>query len=210
AVRAGGRAGGAARARNARAAARDGSRLLLRARAAPVVTAYLIFLGLLAAERVLELRLSRRNAARAFARGAFEIGRAHYRWMRLLHTAFFASCALEVLVWRREIDLRLAIPMLALALAAQALRYWAIATLGERWNVRVIVVPGQPVETGGPYRWLRHPNYLAVVIEGFAVPLAGGAWLTAIAFTALNAWLLGVRIRAEERALTQHCEFQRK
>ncbi|HXK26389.1 MAG TPA: isoprenylcysteine carboxylmethyltransferase family protein [Myxococcota bacterium] len=175
-----------------------------------MVTAYLVFLGLLAAERVLELALSRRNAARAFARGAFEIGQAHYRWMRLLHIAFFASCALEVLVSRRQIDLRLAIPMLALALAAQGLRYWAIATLGERWNVRVIVMPGQPVETGGPYRWLRHPNYLAVVIEGFAVPLAGGAWLTAIAFTALNAWLLCVRIRAEERALTQHCEFQRK
>jgi methyltransferase len=172
-----------------------------------MVTAYLFFLGLLAAERVFELRLSRRNAERAFARGAFETGQAHYRWMRALHTAFFASCALEVLVSGRAIDPRLALPMLAAALAAQGLRYWAIATLGDRWNVRVIVTPGQPVETGGPYRWLRHPNYLAVVIEGIAVPLAGGAWLTALWFTAANAWLLWVRIRAEERALSEHCEF---
>ena len=175
-----------------------------------MVTAYLILLGLLAAERMWELHLSRRNAARALARGGLEVGQAHFRWMRILHSAFFASCALEVLLSRREIDLRLAIPMLALALAAQGLRYWAIATLGERWNVRVIVMPGQPVETGGPYRWLRHPNYLAVVIEGIAVPLAGGAWLTAIVFSALNAWLLWVRIRTEERALAQHCEFERK
>ena len=175
-----------------------------------MVTAYLILLALLGAERVFELRLSRRNRERALARGAIEIGQAHFRWMRVLHGVFFASCALEVLLLRREIDLRLALPMLALALAAQALRYWAIATLGERWNVRVIVMPGQPVETGGPYRWLRHPNYLAVVIEGVAVPLVAGAWITALVFTALNAWLLSVRIRTEERALAQHCEFERK
>jgi methyltransferase len=175
-----------------------------------VVTAYLVFLALLAAERVFELRLSRRNAEHALARGAIESGRAHYRWMRALHTALFVSCALEVLVLRRAIDPRLAAPMLAAALAAQALRYWAIATLGERWNVRVIVTPGEPVVTGGPYRWLRHPNYLAVVIEGFAVPLLGGAWLTALWFSAANAWLLFVRIRAEERALAEHCEFEQK
>jgi methyltransferase len=175
-----------------------------------MVTAYLILLALLAAERVWELHVSRRNRERALARGAIEIGQGHFRWMRILHAAFFASCALEVLWFRREIDVRLALPMLALALAAQGLRYWSIATLGERWNVRVIVMPGQPVETGGPYRWLRHPNYLAVVIEGIAVPLVGGAWITALAFSALNAWLLSVRIRAEERALAQHCEFERK
>jgi methyltransferase len=175
-----------------------------------MVTAYLILLALLGAERSFELRLSRRNRERALARGAIEVGQAHFRWMRILHTAFLASCALEVVLLRREADPWLAFPMLALALAAQGLRYWAIATLGERWNVRVIVLPGEPVETGGPYRWLRHPNYLAVVIEGIAVPLAGGAWITAAVFSALNAWLLAVRIRAEERALAQHCEFERR
>ena len=78
-------------------------------------------------------------------------------------------------------------PMLALVLASQALRWWCIATLGRRWNTRVIVVPGLPLVTGGPYRWLRHPNYVAVVVEGVALPLVHAAWVTALVFTVLNA-----------------------
>jgi methyltransferase len=173
-----------------------------------MVRAYLALLALVAAERIFELWLSRRNAARAFARGGIELGQAHFRWMRALHAGFLASCALEVVWLGRGFDARLALPMLALVLAAQALRYWAVSTLGPRWNVRVIVVPGEPVVTSGPYRWLRHPNYLAVVIEGLALPLAHGAWLTALAFSALNAWLLTLRIRTEERALAEHCGFE--
>lgn len=172
-----------------------------------MVNAYLALLALVAAERAFELWLSQRNAARAFARGGIELGQSHYRWMRALHAGFLASCALEVVGLERAFDARIALPMLALALAAQALRYWSIATLGPRWNVRVIVVPGEPVVTSGPYRWLRHPNYLAVVIEGFALPLIHGAWLTALVFSALNAWLLTLRIRTEERALAEHCSF---
>lgn len=172
-----------------------------------MVSGYLALLALVGFERLYELRLSRRNAALAFARGGFEVGQGHFRWMSALHVAFLASCGLEVVLLQRTFDARLALPMLALALAAQALRYWAIATLGPRWNVRVIVVPGLPVVTGGPYRWLRHPNYLAVVLEFVALPLLHGAWLTALTFSALNAWLLRVRIGAEERALAQHCEF---
>ncbi len=173
-----------------------------------MVSAYLVFLALIGVERLFELRLSRRNAALALAAGGFEVGQSHFPWMGALHFAFLASCALEVSLLQRALDLRLALPMLALALAAQGLRYWAIATLGSRWNVRVIVVPGLPVITAGPYRWLRHPNYLAVVIEMAAIPLIHGAWLTALTFSALNAWLLSVRIRAEERALAEHCEFE--
>jgi methyltransferase len=94
-----------------------------------------------------------------------------------------------------------------LALAAQGLRYWAIATLGRRWNVRVIVVPGLAAVHDGPYRFMRHPNYVAVVLEGFAVPLMHGAWATAIAFTLLNAWLLRTRVRCEETALRDHCDY---
>ncbi len=168
--------------------------------------AYFALLALLAAERLYELRISRRNAERALARGAVEAGRAHFAWMRALHAGFLAACALEVALLARPFDARLGLPMLALALAAQALRYWAIATLGARWNVRVIVTPGEPVVTSGPYRWLRHPNYAAVVLEGFAIPLIHSALLTALAFSALNAWLLRVRIRVEERALAEHCD----
>jgi methyltransferase len=101
----------------------------------------------------------------------------------------------------------LAAACLVVVVAAQALRYWAIASLGERWNVRVIVEPGIPVEVHGPYRYLRHPNYVAVVLEGLAVPLVHGAWLTALAFSVSNAVLLAVRIRCEERALGTHCAY---
>jgi len=169
-------------------------------------TAYLALLVLLALERGFELWLSRRNAALAFARAGVELGRAHYVWMRLLHTSFFLACALEVLLLHRTFDARLGLPMLLLAGAAQALRYWAITTLGPCWNVRVIVVPGAPVVTAGPYRWLRHPNYAAVIAEGIAVPLVHGAWLTALGFTLANAWLLRTRMRVEERALGDYCD----
>ena len=168
--------------------------------------AYCAFLAGIAAERLFELRLSKRNAAAAFARGGIEVGREHFGAMRALHAVFLGACALEVVLLQRTFEPLLGWPMLALALGAQSLRYWAIASLGPRWNVRVIVTPGDPVVTSGPYRWLRHPNYLAVVIEGFAIPLIHGAWISAALFSALNAWLLRVRIRVEESALAEHCE----
>ncbi len=171
------------------------------------VRLYLAFLALVAAERGIELAVSRRNAARALARGGIEVGERHFAAMRLLHGIFLVACAAEVVWLRRPFIPALGVPMLVLVLAAQALRWWAVATLGSRWNVRVIVVPGEPAIATGPYRWLRHPNYLAVVVEGFALPLVHGAWLTAVVFSALDAWLLAIRIRAEERALADHCDY---
>lgn len=168
---------------------------------------YLALLAALGVERLYELRLSKRNAAQALAQGGVEFGRAHFRVMALLHATFLAACAAEVVLLQRPFVASLGVPMLALAIAAQALRYWAIRTLGPRWNVRVIVVPGAPVVTGGPYRFLRHPNYVAVVLEGFAIPLIHGAWLTALVFSLANALLLAVRIRCEERALAAHCDY---
>jgi methyltransferase len=168
---------------------------------------YLGFLAALGLERLAELRRSARNAAWAFERGGIELGRRHYRVMQGLHGAFLAACAAEVVGLHRPFDPALGLPMLALALAAQALRAWAIASLGPHWNVRVIVVPGAPVVRRGPYRFLRHPNYAAVAIEGFAVPLVHGAWLTALAMSLANAALLAVRIRCEERALAAHCDY---
>ena len=173
-----------------------------------MVIPYLAFLALLALERLVELHISRRNAARAFARGGVEVGQRHFRVMKLLHGAFLGACAAEVLLLRRPVAPALGWPMLGLALGAQALRYWAIASLGPHWNVRVIVVPGARAVTSGPYRWLRHPNYLAVAIEGVAVPLIHSAWWTALGFSAANAALLAVRIRCEERALAEHCDYE--
>jgi len=171
------------------------------------VALYLALLGALGLERLHELRLSTRNAAWAMSQGGVEYGRAHFRVMALLHGTFLAACAAEVVLLGRPFVAWLGFPMLALALAAQALRYWAIRTLGPRWNVRVIVVPGAPAVTAGPYRFLRHPNYVAVVVEGFAIPLIHGAWLSALVFSAANALLLVVRIRCEERALAEHCDY---
>ncbi|MFC7403571.1 isoprenylcysteine carboxyl methyltransferase family protein [Georgenia alba] len=152
-------------------------------------------------ERLAELRVSRRNAAWSLARGGVESGAGHYPVMVVLHTGLLLGALTEVWLRRPDVPVELAAPMLALALGAQALRWWCIATLGPRWNTRVIVVPGMPLVASGPYRWIRHPNYVAVVIEGFALPLVHAAWITAAVFTVANAFLMVVRIRAENRAL---------
>jgi methyltransferase len=166
-----------------------------------MVTAYLGALGLLGVERLYELLLSRRNAEAVLARGGLEVGHAHFRVMAVVHTLFLFSCAAEVVLLGRVFPGALGAASIAAAIAAQALRYWAIRTLGESWNVRIIVVPNAPPVTRGPYRFLRHPNYLAVIVEMIAVPMAHGAWITAVVFSIANALLLVLRIRTEERAL---------
>jgi len=162
---------------------------------------YLCFLALLGLERFAELLLSLRNARAARAAGAVEAGRGHYPVMVAFHSLFLVSCALEVVLGHRPFPGPLGWAALVVALAAQALRYWAVATLGVRWNTRVLVWPGLAPVTAGPYRFLRHPNYLAVVLEVLAVPLIHGAWITALVFSAGNVLLLRVRIRTEEQAL---------
>ncbi len=161
---------------------------------------YLAFLVVLLAQRFGELALSRRNERRLAARGGHEHGAAHFPWIVGVHVLFPLLLGFEVIglgarpgpswpLW------------LALWLAAQALRYWAVRALGERWTVKIWVLPGEPLVARGPYRWLRHPNYVAVVLELLAAPLMFGAWRTAIVITLLNALALRVRIREEEKAL---------
>lgn len=161
-----------------------------------------VYLVALVVERIVELVLSKRNAAKAFARGGVEVGQAHYRVMTAFHTLFLIACVVEA----KPFDNVLFFAFLPGALAAQALRWWAIRTLGERWNTRVIVVPGAEPVTQGPYRFMKHPNYLAVVIELFCVPMMMGAFFTAVFFSVGNAVLLWVRIRAEEKALGEKWE----
>ncbi|MCR6030930.1 hypothetical protein GGQ22_05680 [Nocardioides sp. zg-579] len=154
-------------------------------------------------ERVAELVVSNRNAAWSLARGGVESGRGHYPFMVVLHTGLLVGALVEVWVRRPDPPSALVWSMLVLCLASQGLRWWCIRTLGQQWNTRVIVVPGAPRVTGGPYRWIPHPNYVAVVVEGVALPLVGGAWITALVFTVLNAGLLATRIRAEDAALAR-------
>jgi methyltransferase len=162
---------------------------------------FTLLVAAVALERVAELVVSRRNAAWSFARGGVETGERHYGVMVALHTGLLLASLLEV--WRRDPPFVpvLGWSMLALVVASQALRWWCIATLGRRWNTRVIVVPGLPLVSSGPYRYLSHPNYVAVVVEGLALPLVHSAWLTAVVFTACNAFLLRVRLRVEVAAL---------
>jgi methyltransferase len=153
-------------------------------------------------ERLAELVVSKRNAAWSLARGGVESGRRHFVVMVVLHTGLLVGALVEVWLLRPPFVPLLGWTMLALVLASQALRWWCITTLGHQWNTRVIVVPGLPRVTRGPYRFLAHPNYVAVVVEGFALPLVHSAWITALVFTLCNAVLLSVRIRVENRALT--------
>ena len=167
-------------------------------------TSLLAYEALVAAvvlERCAELVLSKRHARALFARGAVEHGAGHYPPMVALHTAFLVGCAIEPWLANRPFLPALGIPMLVVALGAQGLRWWAISTLGVHWNTRVIVLPAAPRIRSGPYRWFPHPNYVAVIAEGIALPLVHSAWITALTFTVLNAFLLGVRVRTEDAAL---------
>ena len=167
------------------------------------MTWYLILLFVVAVERLAELVLAQRNLAWSRARGGVEIGAGHYPVMVALHLALLVGCAVEVTVMQRPFIPALAWPMLALVVAAQGLRWWCITTLGRQWNTRVVVIPGAPRIGGGPYRWISHPNYVAVAIEGLALPLVHSAWVTALAFTTLNAALLSTRVSVENSALAR-------
>lgn len=164
--------------------------------------AYVVLILATGVERIVELVISTRNARAALAQGGTEFGQRHFPWMVALHTGLLLACLAEVWLGDRPFVAWLGWPMLVLVVLSQALRYWCISSLGQQWNTRVIVVPGLNLVKRGPYRWMPHPNYVAVVIEGFALPLVHTAWITAIAFTILNAvLLLGFRIPVENRAL---------
>ena len=165
------------------------------------LTFFTVLVALVGLERLAELVVSNRNATWSLAQGGRETGRGHYAVMVVLHTGLLVGMLVEAWVRRPEVPVLLAGSMLALAVASQALRWWCITTLGRRWNTRVIVVPGLPLVRSGPYRFLGHPNYVAVVVEGIALPLVHAAWVTAVVFTVANAALMRVRLRVENEAL---------
>jgi methyltransferase len=162
---------------------------------------FTLLIALVGVERLAEMVVAKRNAAWSFARGGIETGRGHWPWMVLLHTGLLIGCLVEVWVADRPFIPVLGWTMLVLVIASQGLRWWCIQTLGRQWNARVIVVPGSRRVARGPYRWFSHPNYVAVVVEGFALPLVHTAWVTALVFTILNAAVLTARLRAESQAL---------
>jgi methyltransferase len=165
------------------------------------MTWYLLLIGAVAVERLAEVVVAERHRSVSKECGGVEFGAGHYPAMVTLHTALLAGCLLEPVLLHRPFIPALGWPMLLIAVAAQALRWWCITTLGYQWNTRVIVIPGAERVTGGPYRFLPHPNYVAVIAEGIALPLVHTAWITALVFTILNAVLLRTRIHVENRAL---------
>jgi methyltransferase len=169
----------------------------LRVTAAGGVTAAEIILALVTAQRGAELVLSRYNTQRLMAQGAIEVAASHYPLMVAVHACWLAA------LWAFGHDQPVNTAALAFYLALQVLRGWVMATLGPRWTTRIIVLPDAPLVTAGPYRFLRHPNYAVVVGEIAVLPLTLHLPELAVAFTALNAIVLFVRIRAEDRAL-QH------
>lgn len=166
-------------------------------------TAFVGLVGLVGMERIAELVVSSRHVRAAKARGGVERGLGHYPVMVALHTGLLAGAVVEVWLADRLFQPWLGWPMVAVVVAAQALRWWCIRTLGPSWSTRVVVVPGAPLVHAGPYRFLRHPNYVAVVAEGVALPLVHTSWVTALVFTAANAVVLRTRIRCEDTALRE-------
>lgn len=167
---------------------------------------FYVFVLLIILQRFVELNIAKRNYMWATSQGGLEFGREHYKWMVLLHTSFFVALVLEYILFQPILPSWWMLPMIVFILA-QGLRIWAIQSLGAYWNTRIVIIPGTVLEIRGPYRWIRHPNYLAVILEIATIPLIFGLYITASLFTLLNALVLIQRIRIEEQELLQHTSY---
>ncbi len=165
-------------------------------------TLLVLAVALVALQRLLELVLSRRNERILRTRRAVERGQGHYPLIVAMHVLWLLSTFVEGTLRGPEFPAFWPVP-LALFLLVQPLRYWAIFSLGENWNTKILVVPGAQLVRRGPYRYIRHPNYVVVVVEILTFPLIFGAWITALVFSILNAVLLSIRVREENRALAE-------
>jgi methyltransferase len=171
----------------------------------------IVFLGLLlgvAMLRFVELRISKLHQKEMAARGAAKIDEPKFRWMVLLHTAILLGAALEVILLRRPFIPWLAGSMFAVFLAANAVRWWVIRSLGEHWNVQVVDSTRLGVVTSGPFRYVRHPNYAAVFAEMLALPLIHTAWITAAAGAIAHTGVLAQRLATEERVLSANPDYR--
>jgi len=169
------------------------------------------FLGLLLAVgllRMAELRISRQHQREMLARGAAKVDDPKFRWMVVLHASVLIGAALEVVFLRRPFLPILAAVMFAVFLAANAVRWWVIRTLGEHWNVQVMDSTPLGVVTSGPFHYVRHPNYAAVFAEMSALPLIHSAWITAAAGALAHIAVLSQRLATEERVLFANPEYR--
>jgi methyltransferase len=165
-----------------------------------------IFISVMIVQRLLELVIARRNERWMKSQGAIEFGMKHYQYIVLMHSFFFAVLLFEKITFSRELSSFW--PLLAAVfVCAQLIRVWAIFSLGSYWNTKIIVLPDVEVVRKGPYRYIKHPNYLVVSLELLVVPLLFGAYITAVLFTLLNILMLSIRIPAEEKALRELTQY---
>ena len=170
--------------------------------------AYLALLALVGVGRLVELAISRRNQRKLDKQGVRKIAEPHFRWMVIVHGSVLLAAAAEVLLLDRPFIPGLAIAMGILFVLANALRWWVIRTLAEHWNVEVMASSRVGVVTSGPYKWVRHPNYVAVVAELFALPMIHTAWITALAGTVANLEILRRRLRVEDNVLMNNPAYR--
>jgi methyltransferase len=160
-----------------------------------------IFILLIIGQRLVELVIAKKNEKWMKARGGIETGGEHYKWFIYLHTLFFMSILLEVLMKVNSQDIRFNYVYFVVFFAAQLARFWCIYSLGRFWNTKIIVLPRVSLIKKGPYKYVKHPNYIIVAVELFVIPMLFGAYVSAIAFPILHIILLRIRIPAEEKAL---------
>ena len=165
-----------------------------------VFTALVVVVAL---QRLAEVRKSAANEARIRAAGGREHAPEQMPWMRALHASWLVAMPLEVWLLERAAPAWLAVIAFVVFAVGQGLRIAAMRALGWRWNVKILTVPGETAVATGVFRYVRHPNYLGVILEIASLPLVSGAWLTSVAFTVANGLLLRARITAEERALRE-------
>ncbi|MET0283241.1 MAG: isoprenylcysteine carboxylmethyltransferase family protein [Polyangiales bacterium] len=172
--------------------------------------AYVCLLVCVVIQRLIEVWISRRNEAALLQEGASEHAPEQMPWMIALHAGWLLSSLLEVFLFDRPFRVWLAVLALLVFSAGQVLRLLAMQALDDRWTVKIITLPGAPAISDGVFQYVRHPNYLGVVLEIAALPLVHGAWLTSILFSLANGLLLRARIRAEERALRETGDYEER
>jgi len=170
----------------------------------------ILFLALLlavAALRIFELRISKRHQQRMTSRGAAKVKDPYFRWMAMFHTLVLIGAAAEVVFLHRPFIPVLALPMLALFLVANVVRWWVIRTLGEHWNVQVVDSTKLGFVASGPFRYVRHPNYAAVFVEMIALPLVHTAWIIALVGAVAHIIVLSLRLSVEDPVLLSNPDY---
>ncbi|WP_099351620.1 isoprenylcysteine carboxyl methyltransferase family protein [Fredinandcohnia onubensis] len=165
-----------------------------------------IFITLVIAQRLIEMRIAKRNEKWILSHGGYEVGHRHYKYIVLMHILFFLSVMVEVVYFKKELSTYYPVLFFLFALT-QLGRLWALQSLGMFWNTKIMILPTKQVQTKGPYKYLKHPNYLVVALEIILIPVLFKAYITAIAFSIFNLMVMAIRIPIEERALAVHVEY---